>query len=212
MAKRRPSRSYRLRGLVFLGLLILWPVFSFAEEKPGDEAGRLRLGVVVPTSGPFAPVGRQVVESARLAAVDLELELVIHDSEGLPEKAIEAVASLAKDPRVVAIVGPVGRHESQAAAGMAGRLGVPLFTLSSMENVNQVGPTVFRVRQSPAEQARGLARAAREVYGLERAAIFFPSTDYGRGAAIAFAQTFIARGGRVVAATDYPADTTNFSH
>lgn len=197
-----------------MAILWSWPALAFSQTSSEDASPQTgaRLGVVVPLSGPFAPVGRQVAEAARLAATEQGVELILHDSEGLPERAIEAVKALSGDPRVVAIVGPVGQRESQAAAGMAGRVGMPMFTLSSVETVNLGATTVFRARQSPAEQARGLARAARELYDLERAAVFFPANDYGRGAAIAFVETFQEKGGKVVAAHDYAPDTTNFTH
>jgi branched-chain amino acid transport system substrate-binding protein len=210
------SRTYiaLFAGLLWVSAVVAWPRPSAAQTPSGEgsDGSRPRLGVVVPLSGPFAPVGRQVVEAARFAAAERGLELVLRDSEGQPERAIEGVTELAADSSVVAIIGPVGQRESQAAAVAASRLSMPLFTLTSVEAVNQVGPTVFRARQSPAEQARGLARAAREVYGLERAAIFFPANDYGRQAAIAFAETFAQEGGRIVAAHDYAPETTNFSH
>ncbi|MBA2664554.1 MAG: penicillin-binding protein activator [Bradymonadaceae bacterium] len=171
----------------------------------------LKIGVVVPLSGEFAPMGRQVVEAARLGAERFGLELVVRDSQGQPEDAVRAVSELGADPSIVAILGPIGRRESQAAASVAHRLALPLLTLSSVEQVNLIGPTIFRLRLSPGEQARTIAQAASERLKLSRAAVMFVDNEYGNAAALAFVQEFTTRGGTVVAVAAYDESTTNFA-
>lgn len=192
-------------------LLALWflaPMPSHAQEEPKKVP--VAIGVAVPTSGEYGPLGKQLVESARLAASETGVEIVVADTKGDPGEAVKAVMSLAKNPRVIAILGPVGRRESKAAASAAQRAGVPLFTLSTAEHVNQAGGWVFRVRSSAAEQASAMAEVAHEELEQRTAAILYPQTDYGREAAVAFAQRFIARGGAITAVANYPEDTTDF--
>lgn len=196
-------RGARLQILIALFLALVGPAQA---AEPTATA----IGVAVPTSGEFGPLGKQIVEAARLAAAETGVRIVVADTEGDPVKAVEAVATLASDPTVLAIVGPVGIRESQAAAQAAQRQGIPLFTLSTNEAVNQSGGWVFRVRASPAEQAAAMADVAFDRLEAKTAAILYPKLPYGDEAARAFAERFLARGGRVTAVANYPEDTTNF--
>jgi ABC-type branched-subunit amino acid transport system substrate-binding protein len=190
-------------------LFTSFPAPLAAQEKPKTSSS-VALGIAVPTSGKYGPLGKQLVESARLAAAETGVELVVADTEGDPKKAVEAVATLAKDPRVIAIVGPIGQRESRAAGSAAQRFGIPLFTLSTAEDVNRSGGWVFRVRSAAAEQASEMAIVARRELKHETAAILYPKTEYGRDAAHAFARRFIEQGGTITIVANYPEDTTDF--
>ncbi|MFW6057807.1 MAG: ABC transporter substrate-binding protein, partial [Persicimonas sp.] len=137
--------------------------------------------------------------------------IVSRDTEGTPQGAAKAVRELAADDSVVAILGPIGRRESRPAAQIAQRAGVPMMTLASSDSVNRVGGWVFRLRQTPAEQAEALAEAVREhLSDKKRAAVLFPESNYGREAALAFARRFRDLDGRITAVASYEEDTTDF--
>jgi ABC-type branched-subunit amino acid transport system substrate-binding protein len=194
-------------------LLVVF-VFSNAPREvsaqPGDRRGGPVIGVAVPLSGDYAPLGEQVLEAVELAASEAGVRVVSADTEGKPVGAMKAVQSLAARDDVVAVIGPLGQRESQAAAGAAQRADIPLFTFSNSEGVNRAGPWVFRVRSSPAETAASLARVARERLELRTVGIVFPENVYGRSAAVAFARAFEQAGGRVTAVGSYPEDVTDF--
>ena len=194
-----------------LTLLILCMFAVPVGAQTDPNTARFAIGVAVPTSGEYAPLGKQLVQAAQLAARETNARVIVADTGGEPQKAIEAIATLAADPAVIAIVGPIGQRESRAAASAAQRFGVPLFTLATTETVNQTGGWVFRVRTSPAEQARAMATVAREQLGLKTTAILYPKNSYGSEAALAFAHEFLRRGGKVAAVANYPEDTTDFA-
>ncbi len=182
-----------------------------AQDPSQHQQPTYAVAVAVPLSGKYAPLGKQVLQAARIAARDAGVRLVSKDTEGTPRGAITAVSALAKDDSVLAVIGPIGEHESRAAAVVAQRAGLPLFALASDDAVNRVGNWVYRLRTSPAEQAAGLAVAVRKAMkAQERVGIFFPESVYGQQAAVAFARAFEAHGGRVTAVASYPADTTDF--
>ncbi len=182
---------------------------ALAQQSP-PPAASFSVGIAVPTTGEYAPLGKQIVESARLAAQDTGARIVVHDTGGEPAGAVKAVTELARDPSVVAVVGPLGIRESQAAAATAQRFGIPLFALTAAESVNRAGGWVFRVRTSPAEQATAMADIAIDHLDVKTAAVAYPQITYGTDAAIAFTERFTSRGGRVTAVANYPEDTTNF--
>jgi ABC-type branched-subunit amino acid transport system substrate-binding protein len=137
--------------------------------------------------------------------------VVTRDTEGTPVGAIAAISELAKDDTVLAVIGPIGQRESRAAAQIAQRVGMPLLSLASDEAVNRAGNWVYRLRLTPAEQAAQLAEAARKHLGdQQRAAIFFPESQYGQEAAVAFADRFTQLGGQISAVASYSEDTTDY--
>ena len=158
---------------------------AVTAQTPPEAAPAIvgSIGVAVPISGKYGPLGKQIAQSARLAAAEVGLRVVVADTEGEPKAAVAAIATLAKDPQVVAIVGPLGLRESQAAAQAAQRAQVPLFTLSTNESVNDAGGWIFRVRTSPAEQARAVAELAFARIDAKTAAVMYPQNAYGDEAA-----------------------------
>jgi len=194
---------------VLLTAACLAPCVAQAQtQAPGGDAPVV--GMALPLTGEYGPVGRQLAQAGRMAAAEKHVELVVEDTAGTPQGAARAVAALAARPRVVAVVGPIGRRESRTAASVAARASLPLFVLSSAEEVNTSSGWVFRVRPSPAEQAARLADVARGRLGSKRAAILFPKTAYGRSAAVAFAKAFASAGGSIAAVANYPEDMTDF--
>lgn len=220
----KPATSVKAAGLVgSLALLAAMATFApvdlGAQQQPepeeaseqASERQAYAIGVAVPLSGEYAPLGKQVLEAARLAAAEAGARVVSQDTKGTPVGAVAAVQTLAKDDSVVAVLGPIGRRESRAAAQVAQRSSLPLLTLASVDAVNRVGGWIFRLRLTPAEQAAGLADAARASFPNQtRVGVFFPESKYGRQAAVAFARRFESRGGQVSALASYAEDTTDF--
>src|SRR5690606_1580229 len=171
-------------------------------------AGDVKLGVVLPLSGPHERLGRAALDGVEWAQTlyDTPLELVIVDSQGTPEGAAEALRQLAGQPDVAAVLGPIGAEESRAAAEVAAEEDIPLITLTSAEGIEDLGREIFRGRVSPEAQSRALARLAFDSLGLRRAAVFHPDDAYGGACARAFVDAFVAAGGEVRALETYPPD------
>jgi len=194
-------------GLVFFGAASAGAQQKTAPPPPPGFA----LGVAVPLSGEYAALGNAVLGAARVAVGEGGGRIIVRDTLGTPAGAIAAINDLAGDPAVLAVLGPVGQRESQAAARAAHRQGMPLFSLAGDARINVASDWVFRLNQSPGEQAAALAEAVRDELGeARRVGIFFPETSYGSQAALAFAERFSALGGQVTALASYPGDTTDF--
>lgn len=143
-----------------------------------------------------------------LAGVDVPFVVEVVDSAGDPEIAIAAIERLAADPSVIGILGPLGASVTERAAPVADELGVPLLTLSSIDGIEEVGRHVFRLRMSPEDQSRVMARLAVQHLESERAAVFYPDHAYGRGCARAFVDAYRAAGGRITALETFDPEET----
>jgi ABC-type branched-subunit amino acid transport system substrate-binding protein len=194
------------------------PSFAEAAQRPAASLAGARgtIGVVLPLSGRFASFGEESLQGVLVAAGvfggeegGARAQVVIRDSAGRPEQAARAVRELA-DAGAVAIVGPILRGESEAAAEAAESAGVPLLVLTAHEEVTAGRPHVFRVRTRPGEEVEALAdHAVREV-GARRFAILYPRDAYGRGLRHLFWEAVERRGGEVVAVASYDPDATDF--
>ncbi len=189
------------------------------------EDARGTVGVVLPLSGDFAAYGESSLRGI-LLATDLfskregfddggfgpsEVRLVVRDSEGDPKRAAEAVRTLASDPDVMAILGPIFSAESVAAADEAELMGVPLVTLSTRQDVPDGRSQAFRTRTTPDDEVGVLVAHAFDELAAERFAVLYPRTRYGRGMRKLYWEAIRERGGKLVAAASYDPETVDFS-
>ncbi len=145
------------------------------------------VGAILPLSGRGQEVGRHALEGLMLAAglpsegpaTPTTPRIFFRDSGDDPERAARAVDDLVTLHQVVAIVGPVGRDASLAAARRAQELGVPMLALSPDPRVVDAGPMVFRLLGTADDEALDLVTAARD-RGARRIAVVAPTHAYGQ--------------------------------
>jgi ABC-type branched-subunit amino acid transport system substrate-binding protein len=198
-----------LRGILLAaGLFELRPEDQSAALRPleGDriDATTFRAG-----DEPGAAVVDRAMRSERLEPRS-EIRLIVRDTEGDPGKAAAAVLELAADPDIVAIVGPIFSAESLAAAEAAERAAMPLVSLSHREEVPAGRAYVFRTRTTPADEVGALVDYAVDVLEARRFAVMYPQNRYGRGMRKLYWDAVIARGGKMVAASSYEPEATDF--
>ena len=146
-------------------------------RRAGESALRgLMLAAGIPASGPAAPDAPQII---------------VRDSVGDPAKARAAIDDLVSLHRAIAIIGPMDRSASRAAAERASVLSVPLVTLSPDASLEGTGPMVFRL-VSDAQQEIDELLAAAQQRGITRIAVLTVDNAYGR--AVAAAATASATG------------------
>ena len=170
-----------------------------------------RIGLLLPLSGEYAPIGKWARQAIKLAmSEDPAVVWVEADTRGEAAHAAAEVRRLVNDAGVVAILGPIGHHESRAAAAMAESLEVPLVTLSSAEDVADAGTFVFQHRTPPTAQAEAVGRYACDHLGLKRFAILYADSEPGRALMRRFWETVETCGGEVRGAEPHPVTGESF--
>jgi ABC-type branched-subunit amino acid transport system substrate-binding protein len=196
---------------------VLLPIGSSAQvlrELALETLEGLRMAVQFPeVQGPAtAPLSRLLaqdlatgVERARPdgRVPPPRFELVVRDTANSPQRAADLVTSLVQEEHVVAIIGPIARTESAAAAEKAEALGVPLISLSLSLDIPPGARFIFRHSKSQEEEVRDLVRYSLDYLQNRRYAILYPDTTYGYNMAMAFWQEVEARGGQVVAVAPF---------
>lgn len=145
-----------------------------------------------------------------------QLVLLPKDDGADKEKAIAIAAELVKDPRVVALAGPVNSGTTIASApiynGQAGSVkgALPqLATTATSPDVSRLGDWTYRIASSDSANAVVLASTARQL--TPRVAVMYTNDDYGRGLAGAFRDALVKGGGEVAEYDPFSDSTADFS-
>ena len=136
---------------------------SFAQDKP------VKLGVMLPLSGPAALAGTSILEGIQFAAEEnnakggvlgQQVELVIEDDEGNATKGVTAVRKLIEQEGVAAISGTYVSGVALAATKVAREFKVPMIsagsTSSDVTDYNEAGDPWF-FRAFPGSRIKGPA-------------------------------------------------------
>jgi branched-chain amino acid transport system substrate-binding protein len=155
---------------------------------------KVLVGCLLPLSGQLSNLGFRVQRGMELAAKKSHLELDYRDTRSEPAVVSTVIGELARDKRVVGIVGPLTSATAQTAAETAQAAGVPLLTLSQKEGLTQAGNLVFQAFLTPRQQVRALVRRAL-AQGFKRFAVLYPDSVYGRTFEQQFQEELADQGG-----------------
>nr|WP_246423059.1 penicillin-binding protein activator [Roseospira visakhapatnamensis] len=168
----------------------------------------VRVGLLVPLSGPAAPVGQGILNAAQMAAFDVADERFVlqpYDTRGTPAGAAAAArAALGQGARV--LLGPVFSGGTRAAAPVAASAGVNLvaFTTDPAVAGGNVFVMGFLVREQVARMVQFAMGEGRTRFGA-----LAPDETYGRVATQALRQQVAARGVALVDSRVYAADAAD---
>lgn len=161
----------------------LIPGSAFSSANSGKTSGNVLL--LVPLSGPLAPVGQALENAAKLAfPAGSAPALDIRDTGGNPAGAASAAqAGLAAGDGI--ILGPLTAGETQAVAPIAKQAGVNMLAFTNDSTV--AAPGVWPLGISPAQQVQRVVQQAADA-GHTQLAGLLPDTDFGHRLAEALQQ------------------------
>jgi branched-chain amino acid transport system substrate-binding protein len=184
--------------------------------------GNLKIGLIVPLTGPAAMLGNSSVQGAKLAvdAVNAaggvhgkSIELAVADSSGDPSRAARAAEWQVREG-VSAIIGDVTSANTLAASHFATSGGIPLITAhaSGLSFSDVKSPYLIKLTPSLPTMYKSLGVFAGQKLGLRTCALATISTTMGRAIAAGFTEGFAAEGrGRIVLDLAYHLWTSDFS-
>lgn len=138
----------------------------------------IRIGVLLPLSGPHAALGRTLLDSAELAIFESarrDLLLLPQDTQGTSAGAIEAINKVVGQGADI-VLGPLLSEEVTAVTPIGHANRVPIIAFSSTMEVAQ--PGIYLLSFPPAlEVERVISYAA--ATGKSRIAALIPESSYG---------------------------------
>lgn len=167
----------------------LSPALETATASPAPEriiltppAGRrsaIRVGLLLPLSGPQAALGDALLDAAQLALFDFadeRFQLIVRDTQGRPEVARDAAASAIAEGAGL-LLGPLLSSSVEAVAPVARAAGVNVIAFSNQRAV--AGSGIYIMGFVPRDQVERvvLFAAARQA---RRFAAIVPDNAYGQ--------------------------------
>ena len=185
-----------------------------ATEEEAPAAAPVKIGVLLPFTGPLGEFGAAFQKAAALAEEHLAqggypVEIVYGDTETNPTAAVEAARKLVDVDQVHAVIGAAASSSSLAVAeAVTIPKGVPQISYASTSPLLTILPAdegqdfLFRTVPSDALQGVVLAGVAVE-QGYTNVAILYVNNPYGQGLKDNFQAAFEAAGGTVSAAVPH---------
>ena len=131
-----------------------------------------------------APQPDNQTEITKAAPLQLPLpprwEFVFRDTKLDPDTTRQGFRELVEDEHVMAVIGPLARRTSEAAAAEAEELKVPMISLSVTTSIADLGDYVFRSNISWEQEVEALLDYATEYLQARRFVVLYPDSREGR--------------------------------
>lgn len=200
------NKSLHFLAAVFLGISLT----SCTDNNEND----LKIGIDLPLSGNLASYGKLTLDGVKMKVDEInnaggidgkKIRLVIEDNKGDTAEARNVFRKLTSSYKVPVVLGPITSSCSLAMKRDAEVTKIPFVTpTATNDKVTAANPYVFRACFNDSFQGKILANYAAKSKMVKTAAIMIDSnSDYSKGLAQTFKDTFIAAGGAIVAEETY---------
>ena len=203
-------------ALLVLGLATA--LLSACDKKSADT---ILIGEFASLTGKEATFGISSHEGTQLAIEELnaaggvlgkQIKLVTEDNQSKAGESANAVNKLIAKDGAVAILGEVASSRSLEAAPICQKENVPMISPSSTNpKVTETGDYIFRVCFIDPFQGTVMANFARKTLKAQKIAVFTDvKSDYSKGLAKFFKESFTAAGGQIVSELDFNGGDKDF--
>lgn len=202
---------------IFLILSVLLGLLIF----PLQAAGTIKIGAIFPITGPIATFGISSANGVKMAFEEVnakggvlgqKIELILEDDQYKAEEVANAAKKLIERDKVVAILGEVASSMSLVLAPICQASKVVMMTPTSTNpKVTLVGDYIFRACFIDDFQGTVIANYVYKTLKKKTAAILVAVTsDYSKGLAQFFKESFVKLGGKIVAEESYSEGDSDF--
>jgi branched-chain amino acid transport system substrate-binding protein len=186
-----------------------------------SAADPIKIGMVVPMSGPGAESGRFQAQGAKLAAEEINkaggvlgrpLELVIEDDQTTNPGTVLAFSKLAGDADIPAFIGPIRSTQIHAMAPDALKLGKPVMIGGTDPALTHMGNLwLFRFRPNDGYSARVIADFGVKTLGKKKWAIVHSTDAFGTAGMKNLVESLKGLGIEPVLVQGYPNNSQDFT-
>ena len=210
---------------VLVEFLSIFPEHAKSEELKNDleeirkgNAEQVVVGVVLPLTGKLAATGQKVLQGIQLAFSRLPEEsrrmITLNVKDSSNAIGIEkTLRDLARNPKVVGILGPLLSDEIKRAESVADSFRIPIFTpTASSADLVESSSYIFRNALTRKIQAQFLAEYSINTLKLRRFVILHPLEPFGEELKDEFLHAVEAFGGEVVGIASYDRSQNDFKN
>lgn len=150
-----------------------------------SNANEAKVALLTTTSGAAAAYGESIKNGAELAvaqinadANNVKINLLVEDTKGDKNEAINAMNKVISKDKVVAVIGPMLSGEMMAAGPIANKNKVvALGTSTTAEGITDIGEYIFRNAVPESIAVDAAIRQAHKVLGYKTAAIMYSNNN-----------------------------------
>ncbi|MDA0229475.1 MAG: penicillin-binding protein activator [Proteobacteria bacterium] len=178
------------------------------EQTRLVDITEVKVGLLLPLSGPLAREGAALLDAAQLALFDVaDAHFILQPSDtgGTADGAVRAAEALLADGATL-LLGPLLSEEVRAVTPIARAAGVNVVAFSTDAEV--AGDGIYLLGHTSRQQIDRLVGFAYDS-GLMRIAVLAPSTPYGRAVAGQTRRAVAAVGGDVTGIAFYAPDASD---
>ncbi len=202
-----------MRNLTFILALLLLASCSKTGAVVADEP--IKIGVIVPLIGPFAPLGTEFQRGVQLAFEEatsqgLSVKVLYEDDIRITPSAVVAAGNKLINVDTVDVGITMIIEESKPVASMFEGAQTPLIVMwDANEHIKESGEYLYSTGFSTELAGQDVADLAFD-QGLRRIAILRHLEPWAQVIAPAFTERFQNLGGTIVLDEDLPMDTVDF--
>ncbi|CAK0770115.1 branched-chain amino acid transport system substrate-binding protein [uncultured Gammaproteobacteria bacterium] len=151
------------------------------------ETAPVTVGAIEILTGPNARYGVSIKTGLELALDEINaaggvlghpLTLIVEDSAGNKEQAINAARKLIARDKVAAIIGPTLSNEMFAVGPVANERKIPIIgTSTTAKGITDIGPYVFRTSLPESDVIPVTLKTAQAKFGIKRVAVMYGNDD-----------------------------------
>jgi branched-chain amino acid transport system substrate-binding protein len=196
---------------------------GLASTQNAYAVDPIKIGVVTPLSGSYAPIGKQVRWGAELAVKEINaaggvngrpFELLFEDEEANPPVAVRKAEKLLQQDKVDLLTGTVNSGSTLAVGQVAERNNrILVTTVSYATSITgpQCNPNVFRVNANAFMQSNALTSWLTKNVSGKRYFFIGPDYEMGRSTISAFQDDIKRLGGTDVGSAYPPLGAKDFT-
>jgi len=199
---------------------------SSGSTSGGSTGDTVKIGVNYELSGAVATYGEASVQGIEMAIEEVnaaggingkQVELVKYDTKSEPAEATTLATKLMTQDKVITVLGPATSGSFKAQIPVALKNQIPVISGSATADdvtvdASGVKAYAFRVCFNDSFQGTAMANfASRKLNAKTAVIIEDKSSDYSKGLAENFTETFTAAGGQVVGTEAYVTNDKDFN-
>ena len=226
----RKSTQKSFKFAIWMAALAVIAVLSNLSGTAGAADKVVRIGNIIPLSGPSASVGQQGKNAREMAVEEInaaggikslggaKLEMLYADSESKPEKGVAEAERMINTEKVHLLTGCWNSAVTYPTTAVAERYGIPFVVpVSVADKITEQGfKTVFRIAAKDSwwtrDQFAFLTDMQKE-FGtpIKKLAFVYENGDWGKGFAEQWRELAKKGGYEVVLDEPYPSTATDLS-
>ena len=190
-------------------------------SRVARAADTIKIGMVLPVTGPAAAVGGYALAGAKIAldrvnksggVLGKQLELITEDDQTTNPGAVLAFSKLAAQPDIVAFLGSVRSTQNHAMANDILKTAKPVCFGGTDPKLTKMGnPWFIRFRPNDTYSARVIASYGIETLGKKNWALVHSTDAFGTSANNLLAAAIDKLGAKVVIDQGYPNQSQDFT-